>query len=248
MLAAQKLESLGVMAAVVAHDFGNLLGAIVAEADSALSEIPADSPVESNLERIAAVASRGSEIVQMLMDFVGGGNAAAALTPLNLSAVVEDLLRLLAPSLSRTAEVRIGLRKDVPLVLGNAAQLQQVVLNLVKNASEALDGRHGSITISTESVSLADANPIGLPAGEYVRLTVADTGCGMSAEACAKIFDPFYTTKPKGRGLGLAAVQGIVRSHGGGISVGSEPGAGTTFEVWFPQAVSAVLQACSCSR
>ena len=173
----------------------------------------------------------------MLMACAGAGQDAAAAGPVDLSLEVEQTLRLLTPSISKRVVVHTSLPKDLPAVLGNAAQIHQVVLNLILNASDAINGQAGSITVSTEKARFdsrfAD-NSFGPPDGEYVRLKVADTGCGMSPKTRARVFDPFFTTKPKGRGLGLAAVHGIVQSHGGAIQVESTPGAGTTFEVLFP--------------
>ena len=238
MVAAQKLESLGVMAAGVAHDFGNLLGSIFGETELALTEMGPESPGRGNVERINALAAHATEIVNMLMTSAGAGVDTNAWNPLDLSFLIEEILRLLTVSISRRAVVRRSLAKDLPVVRANVAQVRQVVMNLIINASEALEGRPGFITITSEKAHIGPgiaANSLAtLPEGEYVRLTVSDTGCGMSAETRARIFDQFFTTKPLGRGLGLAAVHGIVRSHGGAIHVSSTPGAGSTFEVLFP--------------
>jgi two-component system cell cycle sensor histidine kinase/response regulator CckA len=245
ILASQKLESLGVMAAGVAHDFGNLLSAILCSADLALSEIPADSVVRTDIERISEVATRGSEIVRTLMMAAGAGQAAADFTRLDLASEVDKILRLLTRSISKRAVVYNAIPKDLPPIFGNASQIHQVVLNLLTNASDALGNGQGSITVSAGQTRREDAAgriSLGLPEGDYVRLKVSDTGCGMSSATRARIFDPFFSTKSIGRGLGLAAVHGIVRAHGGAISVDSAPGAGTTFEVWFPCAASAGLK------
>jgi len=237
MVAAQKLESLGVMAAGVAHDFGNLLGTIFAEADLALSEIPPETPGRENVERMVAVVTYATEIVNMLMASAGAGIDSNSTEPVDLSFLVKQTLRLLTVSISKRAVVRTSLAKDLPAIRGNVAHMRQVVMNLVTNASEALCGKQGIITVSTERVHAeprSGANDLANPQGEYVRLTVSDTGCGMTPEIRAKIFDQFFTTKSLGRGLGLSAVHGIVRSLGGVIEVVSTPGAGTTFEVLFP--------------
>ena len=237
MLASQKLESLGVMAAGVAHDFGNLLGTILANADLALSEMASDSPGRDGVQEIATVALRASEIVQLLMASAGAKSSPDILGPLDLSIEVEQILRLLNVSISKRAAVHRNLAHDLPAVRGNVAQIHQVVMNLVTNASEALGGKQGTITVTTDVVHLAGGRGNGLsslPEGDYVRLRVSDTGCGMTDETRARIFDQFFTTKSTGRGLGLAAVHGIVRSHGGAIHVESAPGEGSTFEVFFP--------------
>jgi PAS domain S-box-containing protein len=249
MLASQKLESLGVMAAGVAHDFGNLLSTILADADLALSEMDSDSPGRDNVQEIAAVAVRASDIVQLLMASAGARRSSDMLVPLNLSAEIEHILRLLKVSISKRAVVRTNLAKDLPEVRGNVAQIHQVVMNLITNASDALDGGEGTITVTTDVVHLAGERGNGflsLPEGLYARLRVSDTGCGMTDETRSRIFDQFFTTKTEGRGLGLAAVHGIVRSHGGAIHVESAPGNGSTFEVWFPStAASRTLSAAS---
>jgi PAS domain S-box-containing protein len=238
LLATQKLESLGVMAGGVAHDFGNLLGTIFSETELALSEMPPSSPGRDSVERIATLAIHATEIVRMLLDSAGSGVDPAALEPVDLSGLAEQMLRLLKISISKHAVVRTGLARDLPPVNGNVAQLRQVVMNLITNASEALEDRRGFIIVTTERVSFGAGNhtgdSAGLPDGEYARLTVSDTGCGMSPETRTRIFDQFFTTKARGRGLGLAAVHGIVRSHGGAINVVSTLGAGTTFELFFP--------------
>jgi PAS domain S-box-containing protein len=236
ILAAQKLESLGVMAAGVAHDFGNLLGSIFAEADLALSEIPPETPGREDVERIRTIVTSASEMVRMLMVSAGAGVDSDSTGLVDLSSLVEQTLRLLTVSITRRAVVHTSLAKDLPAVRGNAAQLRQVIMNLVTNASEALGGEQGIITVTTERAPAIASEPAG-PQGEYIRLTVSDTGCGIAPEIRARIFDQFFSTKSSGRGLGLAAVHGIVRSHGGAIDVTSTPGKCTTFEVLFPSVV-----------
>jgi signal transduction histidine kinase len=250
MLASQKLESLGVMAAGVAHDFGNLLGTIVADADLALAEMPSEAPGRENVQEIAAVALRASEIVKLLMASAGARSSGEAVGPVDLSSEVEQILRLLKVSISKRAVVLTSLAKGLAPVRGNVAQIHQVVINLVTNASEALGGKQGTITISTDPVHLAGgqvSEPFSLPEGDYVRLTVSDTGAGMTAETRKRIFDQFFTTKSTGRGLGLAAVHGIVRAHGGAIHVESAPGEGSSFEVLFPSFSAAAAPAMNCA-
>jgi len=243
MLTAQKLESLGLMAAGVAHDFGNLLGSIFAESDLALSEMSPESPARENLERIEGLARHATDIVHLLMDSAGAGVDSDALEPVDLSLLVEQMLRLLIGSISKGTTISRELAKDLPPIRGSAAQIGQVVMNLITNASESLEGQPGTIKVTTGRVRLRPEkaakyldNP---PAGDYIRLKVEDTGRGMSPETRSKIFDQFFTTKPHGRGLGLASVRGIVRSHGGSIQVASTQGVGTTFEILFPAASQA---------
>ena len=238
LLAAQKLESLEVMAAGIAHDFGNILGTMFGEVDLALSDMQPDSPGRDNVQRIEALVEYGSEIVALLRDSAASGIDSGGVEAVDFSLLVEETLRLVKISISKRAEVHVHLRKGLPEVRGNRTQLRQVLINLVINAGEALRDQQGSITITTQKTHLRSrtAVPTGasLPAGQYVRLIVSDTGCGISPEIRARIFDQFFTTKSSGRGLGLAVAHGIVRAHGGAITVTSKPGAGSTFEVLLP--------------
>ena len=235
-LARQKLESLGVLAGGIAHDFNNLLGGILAEAELVESELVEGlSPVEE-VARIKAVAIRGSEIVRELMIYAGRDQA-SSVEPVDLSRLVEEMLDLLKVSISKQVVLKTNLDDDLPAVWGNAAQIRQVLMNLVINASEAIGEREGMIRVATSPASRCSAvvdNATTLPLVEYVLLEVSDTGCGMTVEARAKIFDPFFTTKFPGRGLGLAVVQGIVRAHGGAIHLMSAPNQGARFQVLLP--------------
>jgi signal transduction histidine kinase len=233
MLATQKLESLGALAAGIAHDFNNMLGAIFAEADVALLETTSDSPGRENIERIKAVAVRASEIVKLLLAYAGGTEV--AMEEVDLSLIVEEMLDLLQCSISEKAVLRTNLPKDL-FVRANAAQIRQVVLNLIKNAGEAIEAERGFIELTTERVHMSQAADAQCPRGEYIRLEVSDTGCGMPKEVQARALDPFYTTKFLGRGLGLAVVHGILRSHGGHVQILSRQGAGSTFQILLPSA------------
>jgi PAS domain S-box-containing protein len=234
-LATQKLESLGALAAGIAHDFNNMLGAIFAEADVALLETTPDSPGRENIERIKAVAIRASDVVKLLLAYAGGTEV--AIEEVDLSRIVEEMLDLLHGSISERAVLRTNLPKDL-FIRANAAQIRQVILNLIKNAGEAIEGQDGFIELTTERVHMGEADgaqcPPGVPDGEYIRLAVSDTGCGMTEEVQARAFDPFYTTKFLGRGLGLAVVHGILRSHGGHIHILSRQGTGSTFQILLP--------------
>ncbi|MBV8553240.1 MAG: response regulator [Acidobacteriaceae bacterium] len=241
LLATQKLESLGVLAAGIAHDFNNMLGSIFAEGDLAMLETPPDSPVRGSLDRISAVAIRASEVLNLLMDYAGGKGDEASFELVDVSSLIEGMLEFLRVSISKKAVFKTSLATDLPAVWANPTQLRRVIMNLVTNASEALRERQGMIHVTTTRMSLGqDFQFYGwaaLPKGDYILLEVSDTGCGMTEQSRAKIFDPFYTTKSFGRGLGLAAVQGIVRSLGGAINVVSVPDRGATFRVFIPCAV-----------
>ena len=235
---AQKLESLGVLAGGIAHDFNNLLAGILGNADLALVNLPGASPARENLEEIKSASVRASDLTQQMLAYSGKGQFVIA--ALDLNKLVEEMVHLLRASISKKATVTLDLATELPPVEGDAGQLQQVVMNLITNASDAIGERAGVIVISTgildaDQTYLSQGNAGDmLPEGRYVVLEVSDTGCGMDKATRAKIFDPFFSTKFTGRGLGLAAVLGIVRGHGGTIKVDSEPGAGTSFTVLFP--------------
>ena len=243
-VAAHKLESLGLMAAGVAHDFGNMLASISCEAELAISELPPDSSSCESLRKISALVAHANEFVGMLMDSAGAGIDPKELEQVDISAVTHQIAQLLKTSVSKHAVIETSLGDNLPTILGNAPQIRQVIVNLVKNAAEALGDTHGVIRVSTEAVRRYSHQTAGevstLEDGEYIRLRVSDTGCGMSSETRSRVFDQFYTTKPHGRGLGLATVHGIVRSHGGAIEIASTPGAGSTFDVLFPCATAIV--------
>jgi CheY-like chemotaxis protein len=207
---------------------------VLAQTELAMAELAAGSHPAEELKAIRDVSVRGAEIVRQLMIYAG--KERDAVEPVDLSKVVEGMLSLLKVAVSRHAALVTDLGKDLPAVRARGAQLSQIVMNLVVNASDALGERDGVIRVTTEHVtlSLAEAMANWLPEGDYVQLLVSDTGCGMSAATQAKVFDPFFTTKFSGRGLGLAVVHGIVRSLRGAIQVASEPGKGAMFQVLLP--------------
>jgi PAS domain S-box-containing protein len=208
--ARQKLESVGTLASGIAHDFNNILGGVVATAELAQADCAAGSYPEDELKVIRDVAMRGSEIVRQLMIYAGKESAVVELV--DVSYVVQEMLELLKVSMSKRAVLEIDLGKDLPTVRANAAQLRQIVMNLVTNASDAMENRDGVIHVSTRYLKVArDSGVISdrLAEGDYVQLEVSDTGHGMSPEIQAKAFDPFFSTKSRGRGLGLAVVHGL---------------------------------------
>jgi two-component system cell cycle sensor histidine kinase/response regulator CckA len=252
-LARQKLESLGVLAGGIAHDFNNLLGGILAQAELLEADLPPYLPPVEEIYRIKQSALRGSEIVRELM-FYAGQNQTDLVEAVDVSCLAEEMLELLNVSISKHAVLKTDFGDNLPTVRGNAAQLRQVVMNLVINASEAIGEKQGVISVATAQVSgsenLAFNGATTLPHGDYVRLQVSDTGCGMTEAVKAKIFDPFFSTKFAGRGLGLAVVQGIVLAHDGDINLSSMPGEGTIFQVFLPcthQSVAKVHRAISSS-
>lgn len=231
--ARQKLESVGTLANGIAHDFNNLLGGVLVQAELALSELAAGTDPEEELRAIREVAMRGSEIVRQLMVYAGKENE--SLAPVDVSEVVEEIRELLKVTVSKHATIETDLGRDLPVIRANPAQISQLVMNLVTNASEAIGNRPGKIGVTTRLVTSPQlARLEGLGGGDYLQLEVSDTGCGMSPETLARVFDPFFSTKAGGRGLGLAFVHGMVRGLGGAIHLTSEPGRGTTVQVWFP--------------
>jgi two-component system cell cycle sensor histidine kinase/response regulator CckA len=240
MVQAQKLESLGVLAGGIAHDFNNLLLAILGHCEVALSEVSPISAIREDLVAIERAAQRAAHLSRQMLAYTGKGHF--VVQPLGLRELVEEMGPMLSVSLSKKVALRFDLDASAPAVLGDPSQLRQVVVNLVTNASEAVGDRSGTIVVAVGAARYAKgrlaALPFGeeLPEGAYAWLEVRDDGRGMDAATLPRIFDPFFTTKFVGRGLGLAAVQGIVRAHRGAVELASEPGKGTTFRVLLPAA------------
>ncbi len=238
LLHAQKLESLGVLAGGVAHDFNNILTSIIGNADLAMMRLKPESPVMKNLRHIEKSSTRAADLARQMLAYSGKGRF--VVENIDLNQLLEELVHMLEKSISKKALLRLNLHQPLPTVEVDANQIRQVVMNLVINASEAIGDMSGSIDISTGVLDFEENQLMGkwpnesLSAGMYVFLEIADTGCGMTKEAMEKIFDPFFTTKFTGRGLGMAAALGIVRGHKGAIKVCSELGKGSTFMVVLP--------------
>lgn len=229
----QKLESLGVLAGGIAHDFNNILTAILGNASIAEMELPSSSPVQESIRHITSASLRAAELCKQMLAYSGRGRF--VVQNLSLCQLVQETAQMLQISISKKVELQFRLARNLPPVEADATQLRQVIMNLVINAAEAIGGDSGIITISTGMEQVAGPEP-ELSQGNYVTLEVSDTGSGMSEETKARIFEPFFTTKFTGRGLGLAAVLGIVRGHRGALRVASELGRGTTFKLLFPAA------------
>ena len=249
---AQKLESLGVLAGGIAHDFNNLLTAILGNTEVALDRIPDDPALRSALQRIEATTQRGSDLARQLLAYAGKANF--SVRPLDLNTIILEMGDLLSVSISKKVAILTDLEPDLLPVDADSAQFQQIVMNLVINASEAIGDHPGVVTLRTRSVSYSRADLATtfpgqvLEPGPYVRMEVEDDGCGMDAETIGRIFDPFFTTKFTGRGLGLSAMLGIVRGHRAGIRVESTPGEGTCFILLFPASESTVALAAPLSE
>lgn len=237
---AQKLESLGVLAGGIAHDFNNLLTGILGSAELATLALPPESPAGRHVEGIRQSALHAAELTRQMLAYSGKGRFVVEV--LDLGNLVQGIAHLLEATLPKGVVLKVHAAPGLPAVEADAAQMRQVIMNLIINAGEAIGDRDGTVTVSVgdqtvDEAYLAQLNLTEpLTPGAYVYLEVADTGAGMEADMVDMIFDPFFTTKFQGRGLGLAAVQGIVRGHHGALKVYSEVGRGTTFKVLLPAA------------
>jgi PAS domain S-box-containing protein len=240
----QKLESIGVLAGGIAHDFNNLLHVVLGNADIALSNLSTGSPAREPLEEVVRATLRAADLTRQLLAYSGKG--AFVVRHLDLSTEVREMATLLRTSISKQAVLAWELASDLPAISADPTQVRQVVMNLITNASDALGESGGTITLRTGTAHLEELeqqrfgrpphgeDPAERDHGPLVYLEIGDTGQGMSPDTLSRIFDPFFSTKFSGRGLGLAAVMGIVRSHRGFIRIRTEPGNGTTFRVLFP--------------
>ncbi len=236
----QKLESLGVLAGGVAHDFNNLLTVILGNASLVETDLPPSSPHRHLLAQVVAASWRAADLCKQMLAYSGRGQFVVA--RMDLNGLIREMLGLLQATISRTIQFRLHLAEGLPAILTDSSQLRQMILSLVVNAAEAIGEQPGEVSLTTRLIH-ADPTLVArmylapeLPEGDYLALEVSDTGCGMDQATREKIFDPFFTTKFLGRGLGLAAVVGIVRGHQGAIQVESTPGKGSTFRILFPPA------------
>lgn len=234
----QKLESLGVLAGGIAHDFNNILTAIMGNAALAAMQHKQSGETGGFLKQIERGCTRAAELCTQMLAYSGRGRF--VMEHIDLNALIQDTTHLIGISLGKTCVLRLNLAERLPAIHVDPSQIRQIVMNLVINASEAIGTRSGVVAVSTGVAridrdyrsTLWHAEELSL--GDYVFLEVCDNGCGMEAATMERVFEPFFTTKFTGRGLGLAAVLGIIRSHGGGLKVYSEPGKGTTFKVFLP--------------
>ncbi len=235
---AQKLESLGVLAGGIAHDFNNLLMAIMGNLELINGCLPEDSVIRRYVQSAEKASQRATELCGQMLAYSGRGPMTRQ--PMKLSAFIEEIRPMLEVAVSRKATLSFDLGADLPLIEADQTQVQQVLMNLVTNASEALLDQSGEIRIRTWTEECTCQKLMQgvlkeqMTEGRYVGLSVTDTGCGMDETLLKRMFEPFFSTKFPGRGLGLPAVLGIVRSHGGTIFVDSRPGAGTTVTILFP--------------
>jgi two-component system cell cycle sensor histidine kinase/response regulator CckA len=233
---AQKMESIGTLAGGIAHDFNNILGIILGNAELAMDDIYEGNPARLNLQEIRTAGLRAKDVVHQLLSFAR--KTAVEKKPTNIAPIIIESLKLLRASIPTSIEIRQNITKEVHTILADPTQINQILINLCTNAHHAMPGG-GILEVGLTNVKLdedATAQHSDLNPGPYVHLTVTDTGQGMDPEIKDRIFDPYFTTKDvgKGTGLGLSVVHGIVKNHGGGISVNSELGKGTTFGIYFP--------------
>lgn len=234
----QKMESLGILAGGIAHDFNNLLTSSLGHSSLMVKQLPDESISMNSALEIQRISEQAADLVRQLLAYSGKGHFVKH--PVNLSFEIEDMASLLQTIISKKAVIRYDFFADLPKIVGDATQIRQIVMNLVTNASDAIGERSGIITLRTgmlhvdHSYMQSQILYEDLPEGNYAFIEVSDTGTGMDSATQAKIFDPFFTTKFTGRGLGLAAAQGIMRGHHGFIKIYSEVSRGTTFKLLFP--------------
>lgn len=248
MQQAQKRESLGLMASGIAHDFNNLLVAMLAQNNLALHKLPHSDAAREHIQKAVMAAEQAADLTRQMLAYAGGGQL--EMEPVNLNRVIEKNIHLFRAAIAKNVSLHTDLATDLPLIEADRSQLQQVIMNLILNGAEAVAAPSGDVWITTgqQTLTMEDAaywhwTGSALPPGEYIFLTVRDSGIGMTPEIRRRIFDPFFTTKEDGQGLGLASVLGIVRDHRGGLHVESQPGQGTTFMLVFPQSARAEIAA-----
>ena len=241
LLDVQKLESLGVLAGGIAHDFNNLLTGMLGNASLAQLSLPSGHPVRSRIDSICTAAQRAADLTQQLLAYSGKGHFQVGLVDLNQQ--LGEIVDLLETTIPKKVQLRLEKQPALPLIEADASQMQQVFMNLAHNGAEAIGDDRGTVLVVTSEVHVTENTQHNLfqdlEPGRYVTVEVSDTGSGMSAEVQRRLFDPFYTTKERGRGLGLAAVLGIIRGHRGAIRIYSTEGEGTTFKVYLPMAAEA---------
>jgi len=241
------LESLGVLAGGIAHDFNNLLTAIMGNASLAMRNLEHPEACKGKLNNILHASESAANLCKQMLAYSGKGQF--IIYPMNVSEVIQKILQLLETSILKNAKLVANLRDDLPLVEADEGQMQQVIMNLVINAAEAMDDRTGEIHVITDAIHLTQEKLLTLLNGEmiaegdYVVIHVRDNGCGMDADTQKKVFDPFFTTKFTGRGLGMSAILGIVRAHKGALQMQSVVGQGTQFSIYFPVLKASKLSA-----
>lgn len=233
---AQRMESIGNLAGGIAHDFNNILFPIVGMSELLLEDLPLDSPLRENVDEILRAGKRGSDLVKQILAF--SRQSEHKLIPIKIQSVLKEVIKLCRATIPTFIEIDQNIQQDCGMVLADPTQVHQIAMNIMTNAYHAVEANGGKITVSLETVTLDDSRlrDNKIKSGRYASLTISDTGHGIPPDMLEKIFEPYYTTKEKGKGtgLGLAVVFGIVKEHQGDINVYSELGKGTTFEVYLP--------------
>lgn len=232
-----KLQAIGTLAGGIAHDFNNILFPIVGYTELTMDDIPADSQAKQNLEEVLKAANRAKELVQQILTFSRQGGQERK--PLQVQFLIKEALKLLRATIPSTIEIECNVDEECGYIMGDPTQIHQVVMNLCTNAYHAMQETGGKLEVTLKEVDISyekSMERVGMKVGRHLELTVKDTGHGMGAEVLERIFEPYYTTKElgKGTGLGLSVIHGIIKNHGGDISVSSQPGKGTEFTVYLP--------------
>ncbi len=230
----QKMEAIGTMAGGIAHDFNNILSIILGNTELAIRDVPEWHPVKESLDEVRQACLRAKDVVRQLLSF--GRKSEMQLRPIDISVILRESLKLIRSTLPSNIEIRQDFDEGIWTILGDPTQINQILINLSTNGSDAIGSAGGILSVSLENVEIARQDPeLNLEPGRYVKMSISDTGVGITAEDMERIFDPYYTTKKVGRGtgMGLAVVHGIVETHNGRINVNSTPGKGTAFEIFF---------------
>ncbi len=243
----QKMEAIGTLAGGIAHDFNNILAAMQGYLELSLDDLEADNPIRNNLEQVLSCSNRAIKLVKQILTFSRKDQENQGKEPVQINSIVKEALEMLRSSLPKTIKICRRIHADTSFVLSNPTQIHQILVNLCTNASHAMRQNGGLLEVSLTDVAFESDKRIGdeyLNRGSYVKLSVSDSGCGMEKETLERIFEPFFTTKKvnEGTGLGLSVVHGIIKSHGGAITVSSEPGKGTTFDIFLPKIEDAAFE------
>jgi signal transduction histidine kinase/CheY-like chemotaxis protein len=236
---AQKLESIGTLAGGIAHDFNNLMNAVLGQSALALNKLPKESPAVDHISKAIKASERVADLTKQLLAYSGRGKF--VIDEIDLNKLVKENVAMLEVSIPKTTQLQFELGSPSPHIIGDIGQIQQVIMNLIINAGEAMGSNPGYITVQTNRIVLSENTSeyskytgSSIAAGNYAMLQIKDNGSGISEKTLMSIFDPFFTTKFTGRGLGLAAVLGIIKGHKGGLRIESEVGKGTMFEIVWP--------------
>lgn len=234
----QKLESLGVLAGGIAHDFNNILTIILGHCYMVKEKVDTGMSDITRIDQIETAANRAADLCRQMLAYAG--NSPLLNVRIYLWLLVDEIVRMLQSAIKKNVTIKLDLKRDVPEISGDSAQIQQVIMNLIINAAEAIGDNNGTIMVGLKKINIQagqlEIDFLGkvISAGEYACLEVCDDGCGMDENVSKRIFEPFYTTKFTGRGLGMSAILGIIKSHNGSLQLSSKPGVGTAFKVYFP--------------